>query len=148
MVAAALARSYCSTDVSEIPMADLALALQLRQGTERLFDRHVRIDPVELEQVDAFAAKPAQATLGAFAQPFGASVDRPLIRTRSHEPGLGRNDDLAGVGGKSLPDDLFADVWPIGVGRVDEVDPALDHVAHQPHRSGPVGGRAPRRPVP
>jgi hypothetical protein len=112
-------------------------------NAERFFDRNLRVDAVQLVKVDAFELEPLEATLEAGAQPFRPRVDRPLIRTRAREPGFGRDHDALAIRRERLRDDLFADVGPVRIGRIDEVHAALDDVADQFDGGGPIGGRPP-----
>ena len=50
---------------SDVP--DLALVAELPQRADRLRERHLRVDPVQLQQVDVVHPQPAQAQLGLLA---------------------------------------------------------------------------------
>ena len=59
-------------------MADLALVLQLLEHAELLLARHLGVDAVQLEEVDALDAEPAQAHLALLAQVLGRPDRLPL----------------------------------------------------------------------
>ena len=64
---------------------------------------------------------------------------RPDARALPGQPGLGRDDDVVGVGVQRLADQLLGDVRAVGVGGVDEGDAELDGAAQhaRPPRRGP-----------
>lgn len=51
-------------DFGQADMADFPLLLKEAQGTDLVSQRHDRIDPVQLVQVNAVHSQPAQAELG------------------------------------------------------------------------------------
>src|SRR3954453_10947145 len=128
--------------VRDADVADLALALQVAERAERLLDRHVRVDGVQLVEIDPLQAEPPQAALAALAQPLGAAVAVPAPRSGTHEAALRRDHEAVRIRMERLRDQLLADVGAVGVGGVDQRDAALDDAAQK----RPGGGRVGRRP--
>jgi hypothetical protein len=133
-------------DLGEPDVADLALVLQLLEQAELLLARHVRVDAVQLPEVDRVEAETAQAHLAALAQEVGAPADRPSARPGAQQAGL-RRDREAVVGVQCIGDELLGDVGPVGLGRVDEVDAQLGQPLEHRDRLVVVGGR-PQMPSP
>ncbi len=124
-------------------MADLPLVLERVQLAERLGDRHVRVGGVQLVQVDSLEPKPLQAALARLAQVVRMPVAVPLGRARSAQPALRRDDEVVRVGVERLRDQLFADMRPVRVGRVDQVHAQLDRPPQHAQRVLAVGRVAP-----
>jgi hypothetical protein len=60
-----------------------------------------------------------------------------------HQTGLGGDEQLLRIRVQRLADDLLADVRPVAVRRVDEVDAEVDRPAQYPDALGPVGRLTP-----
>ena len=116
-------------------VADLALVLQLLERSELVGQGDVRVDPVQLVEVDALHVEAAQGHLDALAQVVRAAHRRPSVRTGPGQPAL-RGDDHALVGVQRLTDQVLGDERPVGVSRVDEVHTQLDSPSQQ--RDGAV----------
>jgi hypothetical protein len=136
-------------------VADLALLLELAERAERLRDRHRGIDSVQLEEVDALEAEPAQRQLALLAKVLRATDRLPIAGARSREARLGGDHEIVGVGMERLVDQLLGDRRSVGVGGVDEVHALLDRAPEHADRLVGVGGRTPHpfagelhRPVP
>jgi hypothetical protein len=56
-------------------MQDLALTHQVLNGAGDIFDRHGRVDPVLVEQVDAIRAKAPQRALDRLLDVLGSAVE-------------------------------------------------------------------------
>ena len=114
--------SICSVLTSDRPIApDLALVLQVLEHADLVLERHLLVDAVQLEQVDALEAEATQAHLGLLAQVLGPADRQPDVRPVPHQAGLRRDQDVVGVRVQRLADDLLADVRAVGVGGVDEL---------------------------
>ena len=70
-----------SEEVGYPDMANLSLRLQLPEGTQGLLERNHRVGIVELIQVDAVEAQPAQASSQAARRCFGRQSGRALPST-------------------------------------------------------------------
>jgi hypothetical protein len=119
-------RELLDADVGDADVADLALALQFLQRPDRLLVRDLGIGGVQLVEVDAVDPQAFQRSLAGLAQVLGAPVAGPLARTGPGQAALGRDHQAVGVGMKRLGDQLLADIGPVGVGGVDQVDAELD----------------------
>src|SRR5262249_52046383 len=111
-------------DVRHADVADLALILKLLQRAHRLFDRHARIDTMQLLEVEPLDAQVAETLLGLTADRPRARVDRPLVRARPVVPGLGRDHEPLRVRRQCLANEALARL--ISCGRIDEVHTKLD----------------------
>ena len=72
------------SDVGQADVADLALLLELGQRADRVLDRHLRVDRVQLVEVDPLEPQPLERRLAAAARRSGRQF-------RSHTPGPGRS---------------------------------------------------------
>jgi len=122
---------------------DLALVLQLRQLADLVGQRHLGVDPVQLQQVEPLHLQPPQRQLGLLAQVGRPANRNPLLRTRPGQAGLGGDEQVVGVGVQGLGDDLLAGAGTVGVGGVDEVHPELDGPAQHGQALGAVGRLTP-----
>ena len=69
--------SWSASTLDSADVADLALVLQLDQGADRLLERHLRVEPVELVQVDPVEPSRRRLPSHACAQVLGPAVGRP-----------------------------------------------------------------------
>jgi hypothetical protein len=122
--------------VGQTDVADLALLLQPDQSADRVFERHVRVAPMELIQGDMVQPQASQAALASLPQMFRSAVGMPLSGAGAYESTLGRDDQILRVRMERLGDELLAHVRAVGVRSVDEVDPELDGSAQ--HSAGLV----------
>ena len=77
-------------------------------------------------------------------QALGAAVARPLARAGAAQAALGRDHEVVRVRVQRLGDQVLADLGPVGVGGVDQVDAELDRRGAAPRlRLVGVVGRAP-----
>src|SRR5215211_4094750 len=125
-------------------MANLALVAQIAKGSDRLLKRHDRVGCVQLVEVDAVYAQPPEASLAAFPQPLWPSVLETAVAWP--EAALRRNHEIFRVGIQRLRDQFLADLRPVRVGRVDQVNPELEDPAEQLLRCVPIL-RRPRAPL-
>src|SRR6267378_2202084 len=128
-------------------MADLAVALQVGQGAERLLDRHAMIDGVKLVELDPVEPQPLQALLADPPQMRGPAVDRPAPRTGTREPALARDHQPWRVGVERLGDQCLADTRPIGIGGVDKGDSFVDVAGRPPYAGAADAHRAQAEPA-
>ena len=94
---------------------------------------------MELEERDLSQAQSPEAHLALLAQVLGPPDRIPAARPGAHQPGLGGDDQLAGIGAEGGPDQLLADVGTVEVGGVDQVDAQLDGSPEHPDALVPVG---------
>ncbi len=100
-------------------MPDLAGIAQFRERPDLLFERHVRIDRVQLVEVDAIDLQAPQAALARGFEVFGPSVAHPAA-ARAHVPAFGRQHETRGIRVQRLGDLDLVDVGTVGVRRVDQ----------------------------
>ena len=124
-------------------MFDFSLRLQILQSAELIFSPHLRIDPMQLIEINAVQAQPSQAVFACRSQMLRPSVFDPLIRTWPIKAALGGNHQPSGIRVQRLSYDLFADARTIGVGSVDEVDSQFDSATQNPYGLAPICRLAP-----
>ena len=124
-------------------MGHLALGHQVGEEPELFVGRHLGVDPVQLEQVDALEAEPAEAELALLAQVLGPTDRRPHAGPLTGEPGLGGDHQVLGVGVERFEDEPLTDLGTVGVGGVDEVDTHVDGPPQDGDALAPVGRLAP-----
>src|SRR4051794_6456799 len=129
-------------DLREPEMAHLALVLELLHDAELLLARDLRVDAVQLPQVDRVDAETPQAHQAALAQVLGAADGRPDVRPVAREARL-RGDGDPVVRMQRLADEVLGDVRAVGVGGVDEVDAELGQPLEDRDRLVVVGRIAP-----
>jgi hypothetical protein len=94
-------------DFGEPDVADLALPLQCSQLAELVFDRELRIDAMQLEQVDAFHAEAAQAHLTLLTQVRREAHRLPLVGPGAQQAGLRGDHEIVGIGVERLADEFL-----------------------------------------
>jgi hypothetical protein len=89
----------------------------------------VRINPVQLEQLDPIETEKARAPLCLGAKALGPAVHAPAIRARPRHASLGGHYQIVGIWVKSLGDKALGDSGSVDIGRVDQGDTTLDRPA-------------------
>ena len=84
---------------------------------------------MKLVERDLLKPQPPQASLADRDQVLWPAVGRPLSRTGALEAALGGDHKIIWVRVERIADQLLADVGPVGVGGVDEVDAEFDRAA-------------------
>src|SRR5215211_324354 len=98
---------------------------------------------MELIQRDLFQLQPAQASLTGLDQMFRSTVSRPLSGAGALQATLGCDHQIVWIRVERLMDELFADVGPVRVGGVNEIDAQLDRTTQHRLRLLGVGWRTP-----
>ena len=106
-------------------MADEPLLLKVAHRAELFICGHLRIDAVQLPQVDAVQFEPLKAAFQLTPEIFRAPVLHPTVGPGAFEAAFRRNDE-AGVRVQGLRDQLLGYMGAIGIGSVDEVHPQFD----------------------
>src|SRR6202043_1477675 len=119
------------------------LRLQILQSAELPLHRDLWVDPMQLIEIAPVAAQPPQAPVARRLQMFRTSVFNPLVRTRSLEATLRRDNDAFRIGIQSLSNDSLADIGAVRVRRVNEIDPEFDCASHDANGLTPIRGFAP-----
>ena len=91
-----MCRSYCPRRrFRKAEKADFALVLQSVHCTDRVFDRHRRVDAVLIIEVDGFNAEPLQARFAGGADIFRVTANAQKLTVRAADVAeLGRKEDL------------------------------------------------------
>ena len=106
-------------------MAHLSRSDQLGHRPDGVLDRHLRVDPVLVVEVDAVGAEPAQAGLAALLDVLRPAVDAHSASRVAADRELGRQHHLVPAAGDGPPHELLVVAGPVGVGGVEERDPEL-----------------------
>src|SRR5262249_22329821 len=112
----------------ERDVAGLAFLHELRHRADRILDRHIAVDPRHAQDVEVVGAKPGQALLAGLAQidlRAAAPVD-VVTGLETRRAGLGMDDDLVALALEGLADQRLVMAFAVAVGRVEEVDPAIE----------------------
>ena len=96
--------------------------------TGELFDRHVRVDPVLVVQVDRLDAESLQGALDDAGQLVGGQHPPAGLTFGRVDVGreFGGDDDLVVEGCESFADQFLVGVWAVDLGGVEERDTAVD----------------------
>lgn len=117
------------TRLGQPDMADLSGLHKLFQRPDRIFDRHLRIDPVLVVQVDVVDAQAPKGTLDRAAHVFRAPVERAAVRVAvAVEPvtELGRDGQGVPPPLDGLAEQNLAELRPVDVGGVEQRDTEVD----------------------
>src|SRR5919202_560171 len=109
-------------------------------GSRHLFDRHVWVNPVLIEQVNRLGPEPLERILDRLLDVLGAAIQAPLAGEIETE--FGGDHHLFSNGSQGFTDQLLVCEWAVHLGGVEEGDAALDGRADQSNRLLLVCGRA------
>jgi hypothetical protein len=127
--------------VRDPEIAHLALADQFAHRADGLFQRGRVVFLVQIIDIDVVGAEPLQTVFGGLQYP--APRQAALVRVLAHGIGeLGCQDPVLPAVGDRAADHLLGIAAIIGVGGVDEVDPGLARLRHDPSRGGLIGRSA------
>ena len=114
-------------------MLDLALGDQVLDRAGDVLDRHVRVDPVLVEQVDGLDAEPLQRAVDRLPDVLGPAVDAAIFARLGIEveAELGGDHDLIAERRERFADDFLVLEGAIDFGRIEEGHAALDRGADQ-----------------
>jgi hypothetical protein len=118
----------CGGDVRKPDHPDLPRSPKLFERADGLLDRHFRVVPVQLVEVDALELQPAEALVAGCAEPLGSRVAHARLEAVA-ETALRRDDDAVRIRMERLGDDLLAPPRAVDVRRVDERDAELERAA-------------------
>ena len=134
----------CSTVISDSPMWRILPSFCSAASSPTWSSAgNFGVDAVQLEEVDAVGAEPAQAHLDLLTQIRREAERCPLVLTGSQEPGLGGDDEAVPIRVQCFADQFLGHVGPVGVRGVEEVDAEFDGAAQDANGFGAVVGRAP-----
>ena len=117
-------------------MADLALLLQPRHRAHRVLDRHVRIDAVDVVEVDALDIEPFQARLARAFHIIGRAAHAAAAIGRADLAEFRREHDLVAAALDRSAEQLLVAAVAVSIGTVDEVDAKLGRAMHRRNRFG------------
>src|SRR5207302_1000243 len=104
----------------ESEVLDLALLDQIFDRSGDVFDRHVRVDAMLVEQIDAVGAKPLERSFGYFLDVFWATVDAGLFAVLNLKTELRCDLDLIAEWSESFTDEFFVGEWSVDLGGIAE----------------------------
>src|SRR5208337_1234817 len=117
---------------AEVP--DLALLNEVLHGSGDVFNRHVGIDAVLIEEVDDIGLESFQRGLADLADVLGPAIDssqRPLGFGIDFESELGGDRDLITEGSEGLADQLFVSERAVSFGGIEECDTSFESSADE-----------------
>src|SRR5215467_8277522 len=121
-------------------MTDLALLDKPRHGADRLLDRHVGIDAVDVIEIDHLDTEPLEAGLAGDRHIGGLAVDAAALPAGPTDVAeLAGNEELVAPALDRLSDQLLVDAGRIGVGRVEHGDAELDAAVNGRDRFDVIG---------
>jgi hypothetical protein len=126
----------------QAPVQDLPLLHELLHGAGHVFDRHRRIHPVLVQQVDAVGAQALQHAFDRLLDVGRAAVQagQALARLEVDVPAeLGGDRDLVAERGHALAEDAFDFMRAVGFGGVEKVTPRSKAVRMMLCISGRLG---------
>jgi hypothetical protein len=124
-------------------MAHLPGRDELPHRTGDVLDRHLRVHPVLVEQVDRLDAQPLQRGVGDLDDVLRAAVQAGLAALGVEpEPELGGDHHLLPERRQCLADRFLVHERAVDLGGVEEGDPPLDGRADHRDAVLAVGGRA------
>ena len=129
----------CGARLGQAEVPHLAGLDQLLDRAGDVLDRHVGVDPVLVEEVDACRCRAARSEASATCLMCSGRLFRPALLAVGVEveAELGGDHDLVADRGERLAHQLLVDERPVDLGGVEEGDAALD--------GGPDAGRSSRR---
>src|SRR2546425_6393374 len=104
---------------------DLAFPDQVLHRSRDVFDRHIRVDTVLVEEIDEVGLQSLERALDALLDVLGPTV-RHLLPVVDPEPELGGDDHLTAKGGKGFADELFVREGTVDLGGVEKCDAPFD----------------------
>ena len=124
--------------------ADLTGRDQLRHGTHRFFDRHLRAAPVAVVEVDLLDAQALQRGLAGALDIGRAIIDTPLIFAGlADDAEFGGNHHLLPARKTTLPEEAakqaFVVTEAVGIGAIEKVDAEFKSAFNGTYRFRVVG---------
>jgi hypothetical protein len=111
-------------------VADLTLPHEFGHGTDGLLDRHLRIDPVLVVQVDDINFQPPQTGLTGLMHVFRPAI-HALTRLGPHLPELGSENRLVATTGDGPSDQLLVLPPTVHVGRIEQCHALVEGIADE-----------------
>jgi hypothetical protein len=122
---------------------DLAFRNQLLHGTRHVFDRHVGVDAMLIEEVDGVDVEPMEGFLGGLLDVLGPAIQADLLAFGTEfEAEFGCDHHLTAERSQRFAHELFVRERTVGLGGVEERNAAFDRRPDQGDHLLLVGGRA------
>ena len=117
----------CRRRLRKPEIADLPLPDELGHGADRVLDRCVRVDAMQIIEVDGFDPEAPQTRLAGGLGIVGPAVDaeKPPVGT-ANVAELAREDHAIAAPSDGAANQFFVASEPVDVGGVDQVDAKLD----------------------
>src|SRR5579871_625748 len=109
-------------------MPDLSLSDQFLDGSCDILHRHIRVDAVLIEQIDAVRLETLERCVGDFADAFRPAI-YSFARHAVLEAELGRDDDLVAHRGECFAEQFLILERTVSFGCVEEGDALLEGCA-------------------
>ena len=128
--------------LGEPDRARLAGLHEVGERADAVLDRHVRIDAVELVEIDVRDAESLQARVARRADVLGPPVHAAHagIPGLAHDAALRREHHALAAIADRAADQLFVGERTVHVGRVEQVDAEVERAVDRGDRLGLVGG--------
>ncbi len=143
--------------LGQADVANLSCLDQFLQRADRFLDRHFRVDPVQVEQVDILGPESLQASLEGGAQGLRAVIDLQRAFGGPRDAVLRRQQHVPAAAVDEPADEPLILAVLVGGGRVEVVHAAVERLedggagllviassvpANQPHAAESYGGNA------
>src|SRR3989442_1263601 len=139
----ARALELIDVEVGNADVADLAFALHVGERAERNLERYLRIDRMELIEIDALQPQALQAAFQILFEFFGSAVGVPAAGAWSRYAAFAADDQAFRIGMQGFGDQDLAGMGAVAFGGVEEVDAELCRAPQHPERLCAVAGLAP-----
>ncbi len=113
-------------DFRQAIVANLAFANQILQCADDIFDRHVQVNPVLIEQVDIVRPQAFQRGFRDCTNGCRTAVSADDAAVLQLEAKLGGNDQVFSIRSQGFAQQNFVGVRAVSLRRVEEVDPAFN----------------------
>ena len=117
------------TRLGHTEMPDLARGDELLDRAGHVLDRHVRVDPMLVEQVDEVEAEPLQRGVGHASDILGPAVHAVRLAVGKGEAELGSDHHAVAHGLERFADNLLVGERAVGFGGVEESDATFHRLA-------------------
>src|SRR2546423_4113916 len=94
----------------------------------------MRIDAVQLPEIDPVELEPLEAVIDALLQILGLAVRYPLVRPGPGVAAFRSDDQTFWIGMERFGDEQFAGLGAVGVGSIDKIHAELDHALQDAFR--------------
>src|SRR5712691_5337569 len=115
---------------SEVP--DLTFLNQILDRPSNIFDSHVRVNPMLIEEIDVVGLQSLERGFGHLLDVLGPAIRAPLLSVRTKfETEFGSYHHLTAKGSERFANKFFVRKWAVGFGAIEECDTAFDGSSNQ-----------------